>query len=424
MRNNTSGNARNICMFTPSADGGHALYSKELLSALARGAEGRHCFELVTSENFDRTYHSDLYDIHTILPALVHRKAFSSKAAWITSRLTHYPRRDFKFVEWLRGQPRIAAVHFQEWTPWVAARVIRQIRAMGKKVFFTVHNIVPHRHPRLLPKQLLHWWLRRGCRACDGLFVHTERLAEELSLFLGRRHPPIHIMPHGVWTVEPQPMPSIEERMASKRLLFFGAIRRNKGLGRLLAALRRLPGYSLTIAGDPLEAEYFQTEVLPEVKRLQAEGFDINLIDRFISNEEVGSLFASHSAIVLPYTKEFVAQSGVLFMALAYGLPVVSSEAGGLRDLFNEFRIGTTFTGEDPGTLVDAIRRLHSAESTRDLAREIHAARGKYSWKQAADVTLDVYDEALEGAETSGGKTGVRRKIRINGRVVDTISAG
>ena len=69
----------------------------------------------------------------------------------------------------------------------------------------------------------------------------------------------------------------------------------------------------------------------------------IDLIDRFIPDSEVGRLFKTHSAIVLPYTGEFKAQSGVVFMALAHELPVVASEVGGLRDLLNQYKIGVTF---------------------------------------------------------------------------------
>src|SRR6185503_8219749 len=93
----------------------------------------------------------------------------------------HYARRDWQFLKWLRGRPDVAAIHLQEWTPWLAAPLIRCIRRMGKRVFYTVHNVIPHRYPALLPRRVMDFWVRRAARACDGLFLHTPQLAEQLS---------------------------------------------------------------------------------------------------------------------------------------------------------------------------------------------------------------------------------------------------
>src|SRR5205085_1559801 len=134
------------------------------------------------------------------------------------------------------------------------------------KTFYTVHNIYPHRYPALVPKWQMHRWMRNGYRQCDGLFVHTERLGRELAAFIGEGAPPIHVVPHGVWTVQRaagERVPSIDERAAMRRLLFFGQIRRNKGLDVLLAAAEKLPDYSITIAGEPHEKDYYRNEILP-----------------------------------------------------------------------------------------------------------------------------------------------------------------
>jgi glycosyltransferase involved in cell wall biosynthesis len=227
-------------------------------------------------------------------------------------------------------------------------------------------------------------------------------LADQLSRFLGENHPPIRVVPHGVWTVpDIGKAPALDERLGWKRLLSFGALRKNKGVDLLLRAAEHLPGYSITIAGEPIHAEYFQTEVLPLVRRLQAKGVTVNLMDHFIPDEQVGALFASHSAIVLPYTREFVAQSGVAFMALAYELPVVASEAGGLRDLFDEFKIGVTFREPTPQALAAAVKQLYSQESRQDLVKQIAAAKERYSWQQAARATIAGYALEVERASNA-----------------------
>jgi len=385
-------------MYTPSADGGMAQYAWELMSALAAHPRGGDCFELVTGEDLHEEFRSDAYRVNAILPGLRHRSSFGNKAAWIASRLVHYPYREMTFLRWLRRRPDIGIVHLQERTPWLAGWMARRIRAMGKLVFYTVHNVRPHRYPAAVPKRVFDGWMRKGCLACDGLFVHTEPLAAQLAEFLGEPHPPIEVVPHGVWTVRDRlPAPTVAERLEWKRLLFFGAIRRNKGLSLLLQAMEQLPEFSLTIAGEPLEREYFDCEVLPQIARLRAAGVEIDLRDHFTPDDELTALFARHSAVVLPYTQEFVAQSGVIFMALAHEIPVVASEAGGMRELFRQYDIGETFRDATAEGLAGAIRTLHGNQKGRDLLEEIRSAKRRFSWNAAATATLHGYALAHEG---------------------------
>lgn len=389
--------AERICMYTPSADGGMARYAQELMTALAQlPAAGRH-FELISSQDLQDTFKSDLYRVHCILPALRHRGTYSTRLSWAAGRVDHYVRRERRLLRWLAAQPHVVAVHFQEWTPWLAAGTFRRIRRLGKRIFYTVHNIVPHKYPAFVPPAMMNGWIRRACRLCDGLFVHTETLAAQLAGFLGDPHPPIHVTPHGVWTVpQPATVPATAERLAWKRLLFFGSIRRNKGLHLLLDAAEQLSGYSITIAGEPHEREYFRNEIVPRVRRLRDRGAVVELVDRFIPDDQVGELFSRHSAIVLPYTRDFVAQSGVVFMALAYELPVIASGAGGLGGLFDEYPIGRTFAGDDPRQLAAAVHDLFCDRSREGLIRQIRSAKSRLSWTQAARATAAAYADAPE----------------------------
>jgi glycosyltransferase involved in cell wall biosynthesis len=393
-------------MYAPTADGGHARYAWELTTALARHPRGEYRVELVSSRDLAEPFRTAEYPVHAILPRLRPREEYRTRLSWAAHRLVYYPFRERQFLKWLRGRPDVEVVHLQEWKPWLAAGVLRRIRRMGKKAFYTVHNVLPHRYPRGVPKRLMDYWIRRASLSCDGLFVHTERLAEELAQFLGERRPPITVVPHGVWTVDDaRPEPELRERLSWKRLLFFGAIRRNKGLDLLLRAARRLPEYQITVAGEPCDGEYFGSEVMPIVRSLRAAGARIDLLDRFIADDEVGPLLARHSAIVLPYTRQFVAQSGVVFLALAYGLPVAASHAGGLRDLLGQYEIGTSFDAGSEEGLVSAVNVLHDAANVEALERNIRAARRRFTWQAAAGATLAGYAAAGEREPEAVGRT-------------------
>lgn len=390
--------AKSVCMFTPAADCGHARYTMELMCALHKHPGREFNYELVSSVNIEPQFRAVPYPVHAILPTLRHRNTFRTRIGWIISRLLHYPKREMAFLKWLRGRPDITAVHMQEWKPWLAKPFIRAIQRMGKKVYFTVHNVYPHRYPDYIPKWLMNRWIRQGALACDGLYVLTEPLADELKRFLGHRCPPISIAPHGVWSVpDAVNLPTIEDRLSWKKLLFFGSIRENKGLDLLLRAAEHLKGYKITIAGEPWDMDHYRDVIVPQVNRLRAAGMDIDLQARFIEDAEVGKLFCSHSAIVLPYTKEFVAQSGVIYMAMAYELPAVASEAGGLRDLLRESQVGITFKNYQPEALAAAVRSLETEDVREGLAEAMRAGKRHYSWAEAARATIALYKVAEVG---------------------------
>lgn len=382
-------------MYTPSASGGHALYTRELMIALSQHADEGRRFELVTSENLGDDFKTDAYPIHPILPRLRHRKEFGNKGAWAVSRAMYYPRRELKLLEWLKGRPDVTGVHFQEYKPWLAGPLFKRLRKSGRKIYYTVHNLRPHDYPPGIPKPLMDHWNHKSWRACDGLFVHTQRLADQLAELLGERRPPIYVSPHGTWTVhDPVETPPLEERMRWRKLLFFGTIRRNKGLDLLLKSAEQLPGFSITVAGETGDYDYFNNEIMPQVNRLRAGGMSVDVQLRFTPEDEVGPLLARHSAIVLPYTAKFAAQSGVVFLALAHELPVVASDVGGLGDLFGEYEIGATFSDLTPAGLAGAIKELFDGASHRDIAEQIRAARAQYSWSAAAEATLAGYGMA------------------------------
>ncbi|MGN6625276.1 MAG: glycosyltransferase family 4 protein [Tepidisphaeraceae bacterium] len=385
-----------ILMYTPTPCGGHALFTRELLHALVDLGGSRYRFELVTSTDLAPAYATDAYPIHAILPPIHPRSAYPTPLHWACGRLRYYSRREMGFASWVKAQDDVALVHFQEWGPGVAVPMLRTLRSIGVKTLRTVHNITLHHYDWWQPRGVVARALARERLACDGLAVLSEQLQVELSRSLGEPHPPIFVTRHGAWTgrrvAAHRPL---RDRMAAKRLLFFGALRENKGLDLLLQAMDLLPGYSLTIAGEPTEPAFFHQRVLPQVERLRAKGYAIDLLADYLSESQVDALFAQTSAAVLPYAKTFTAQSGVVFMALAHRVPVIASDVAGLGDILGEFGIGTTFHTRLPAALAEAVRRLFEQTNPDDLGDQIADARRSYSWSNSAAATLHAYDTLL-----------------------------
>jgi glycosyltransferase involved in cell wall biosynthesis len=378
----------NVCLYTPTSHGGHALYTQELLTALAEVGPGCGVApELVTCEDHAAEPRPP-YPVHRVLPRQVPREEFSGTAAWAASRVGYYTRRERVFLDWLARRPDVDVVHFQEYTPWLAPRHFRALRRRGVALVFTVHNIRNHYNKFFMHAPVRDFCFRRAWRICDALLVHTEGLREALSRFLGGTHPPIHVTPHGVWHGNGRAAgPWVRNGALRDRLLFFGVIRPNKGVHVLLRALERLPGCDLTIAGEAEEPGY-----LEQVRGI-AGRFPpgrVELIDRYVSEDEVADLFRRSHLVVLPYTN-FTSQSGVLHQALAHERPVVATDVGALGECVRRWGIGGVVPPDDVGGLAQAVGRSLEPAAYAAAADAVARVRGELTWTRTAEATIGVY---------------------------------
>jgi glycosyltransferase involved in cell wall biosynthesis len=228
-----------------------------------------------------------------------------------------------------------------------------------------------------------------GWSRCSTLFVHSSGLAERLVAELGGRAPPVVAIPHGVWSGHGgQPV----EPRRDGYLLLFGVLRRNKGLHLMLDALRLLPGRRLVLAGG-----FDEPALAREVRdRIVAEKLDVEVLDSFVPEDEVPQLFAGASLAMLPYT-EFHAQSGVLHMALAYGLPSVVTDVGALGEAVARDGIGVVAAAATPLELARATQRALDPEVYDAARRRCLELARTLSWSAAARGTLDAYRRLADG---------------------------
>lgn len=132
--------------------------------------------------------------------------------------------------------------------------------------------------------------------------------------------------------------------------LFFGTLRRDKGLATLLEAFRGAPpGCHLVIAGQPLDLDP------PEIDDAR-----ITARYEFIPEDETEIYFTAADALVLPYERFYSGSSGPLFDACAYGLPVIASDVSEMGELVRAFTLGLSTIPGDAGSLAAALNRFHS----------------------------------------------------------------
>ena len=381
-----------VCMYNQPSSGGMALYTQELLTAMVEVGPGRGIApELVTSEELAAAHWTSAYPIHPILPRLTPKREYSTALVWAWSRMIHYTRVEQTFLDWLVGRQDLNLIHVQDYICWLAPRVFRELRRRGLAIVLTVHDIYSQRGTHYynnIHKFIINNCAKSAFRRCDALLVHSEGLREALSDSLGGVHPPIHVTPHGVWRAagrSDRPLRTVDG--PRERLLFFGEIRSDKGLHVLLRALELLPQCDLTVAGVPVEPRYFE-QVRDLARRLPPGR--VELIDRFVSEQEVADLFGRSSLVVLPYTS-FAAQSGVLHQALTHARPVVVSDVGALGESVRRWGVGEVVPPRDERALAWAIEQALDPGRYRAAVESIACIRSELTWTRTAEATIEVY---------------------------------
>jgi glycosyltransferase involved in cell wall biosynthesis len=159
-------------------------------------------------------------------------------------------------------------------------------------------------------------------------------------------------------------------------VLFFGSLRRNKGLEILIKALSLESSgrLQLLVAGQrPANSEpsidWYQT-----MAREQGVDERITWLIRYIDNREIADIFSCVDVVALPYMKSFAAQSSVLSIAAAYNVPVIASEVGDIGPTMKEYDLGVCVEPESPhllATSLSSISRYKAARSnkSREFAR-------------------------------------------------------
>jgi glycosyltransferase involved in cell wall biosynthesis len=193
-------------------------------------------------------------------------------------------------------------------------------------------------------------------------------------------------IPHG--TFDSPPAASITPPRG-RTLLFFGLIRRYKGLDVLVRALPKISDARLVVAGDALER-------VEPVQRLARElGVDDRIDWRlgYHPPEEVARLMQEATVAVFPYLGGESA-SGALATALGHGRPAIVTEV--LGETVREYGAGLVVPPNDPEALAEACTRLLTDKAA--LTEAFHGtewARSALSWSAIAEAHERLYSEVL-----------------------------
>lgn len=307
------------------------------------------------------------------------------------------------------ARPRLFHILWNSKVQWFdRTLVMLYYKALGKKVTLTAHNVNQARRDGN-DTILNRITLRTQYKLADHIFVHTQKMKEELLRDFSVAERSVTVIRHPLNNAFPDTKLTCAEakdRLGlhenEKAILFFGRIKPYKGVEHLLAAFQSLvqrdERYRLVIAG---EVQKGNEAYLATLQRCAGEDLDRGRVifrTEFIPDEEMEIYLKSADVLVLPYNEIF--QSGVLFLGYSFGLPVIATDVGSFREEIVEGVTGYVCRPNDPKDLAATIDVYFGSDLYRESGgrrQEIRDyADSHHSWSAVASLTRKVYAELLE----------------------------
>lgn len=223
------------------------------------------------------------------------------------------------------------------------------------------------------------------------IIVHNKVSYQELSEKINSIQK-VKIIPHGNY------LPFVDELAYSPKadeklkLLFFGQIKKVKGLDVLLKAVsiakEKNKNIHLTIAGKPW---HDSKEIYLELIRSLGLNDFVTANFKFIPNETVADYFEEADVVVLPYKKIY--QSGVLLLSMSYGRVTLASDLPAFKEIVEDGKTGFLFREGNPNDLAHVILKISKKKGTLNDIREntSQMLHSKFDWAKIGAQTQLIY---------------------------------
>jgi glycosyltransferase involved in cell wall biosynthesis len=274
--------------------------------------------------------------------------------------------------------------------------ILRQVRKnRHTRIVAITDNVIPHeKRPGDRP------FTRYFLNSCDAFITMSEKVLSDLRQFQPAR-PARHVV-HPLYDNFGDPIPRKEARALlrekgvaigdnDKVLLFFGFIRKYKGLDIALQAMAdqriRDLGIKLLVAGE------FYEDAAPYHDLIARLSISSSLLLRtdFIPDSEVRNYLCAADAVIQPYRN--ATQSGVTPLAYHFEKPMIVSNVGGLAALVPHELVGLVAEPE-PTAMADAVLRFFILGDTYFIPA-LKQEKDKYSWSRLVATIFELCNNPM-----------------------------
>jgi glycosyltransferase involved in cell wall biosynthesis len=263
----------------------------------------------------------------------------------------------------------------------------------------TIHDLIYRIHPAahsLARTAAMRMLVPLAARSAHRIIVPSETTRQDVIRLLGVDASKIDLVPQGVGITTGRRTES-EELLRGRYALGTRPIvltlslkRKHKNLERLLDALALIPQErrpALVLAGH---ATPYERQLRAHAQRIGVAA-DTRFLG-WVPHDELEGLYRASTCFVFPSLYEGFGLP--VLEAMARGVPVASSDRGSLAEVVDDAAI--TFDPESPRAIAAAIERLLADPAERKRLRDRGRANAqRFTWKETAQRTLQVYDRTL-----------------------------
>ena len=266
---------------------------------------------------------------------------------------------------------------------WSICKLLRR-----EKILFVCHNVFPHeRFP--LDRLLTKWTL--GC----GRYFITQSKMDARDLLSVKHDAVYRVTPHptyGMFCKQGMSMQKAREQLqidqGQRVLLFFGFVRKYKGLQYLLEAMKLLKErdfkVQLWVVGDFGEDK---DEYVEQIRAFEI-GDQAQMVQGYVPDDEVEKYFAASDLVVLPYLS--ATQSGIVQIAFGFEKPVLVTEVGGLPDVVTNGKTGYVVEPRSAEMIAEAIMDYYINNRREAFVSQIEKEKDRFSWKTFVDTLMEM----------------------------------
>jgi glycosyltransferase involved in cell wall biosynthesis len=277
------------------------------------------------------------------------------------------------------------------WLPFMGPALGTILRRVKKnkhtKVVCIADNIIPHEKR---PGDVL--FTKYFIKPVDAFITMSEKVLTDLQQYTQSK--PAQFVPHPLYDNFGNPIAKEEARSYLKIpqhefiFLFFGFIRKYKGLDLLLQAVKHLnsnapqQNFKVLIAGEFYEDRKFYDELIKQL------GIEKNLILKtdFIPDSEVKYYLCAADAVVQPYRN--ATQSGVTPLAYHFEIPMIVTNVGGLPSLVPNQIVGLVCE-PTPDSIATAMIEMQQ-KGKSFFVPGLQNEKKKYSWTTLSKAILSL----------------------------------
>ena len=281
-------------------------------------------------------------------------------------------------------------VIFRFWMPFMGpslGTLGRMIRGNNHtKIVAITDNIIPH-EKRAGDRLLTSYFLK----SCDAFLTMSKSVLNDLQSFQIAK--PAIFNPHPMYEnfgeqVDPvQAKKKLGLDVEKNYVLFFGFIRKYKGLDTLLKAFSdqrfKEKNLQLIIAGEYYDSPQVYEQLIDDLELRN----HVILANHYIEDSDVSLYFSAADLVAQTY--KTATQSGVTQIAYYYNRPMLVTDVGGLSELVPHQKVGYV-TSQDTQEISDCIFDFYEHKRAPEFSKNIASERDKFTWESFIDNLFNV----------------------------------